>query len=83
MVGGYLTRQMAAGRLRPVPPALAMQSLIGPLFIHVLAREMFAAQFAVGPPIETVIAHTVTIFLDGARVHPAGGEERIAHGRHR
>jgi AcrR family transcriptional regulator len=80
MVGGYLTRQMAAGRLRPMHPALAIQSLIGPLFIHLLMREMFASQFAVAPPIETVIAHIVTTFLDGALVHPAGSEGRIAHG---
>jgi AcrR family transcriptional regulator len=76
MVGGYLTRQMAAGRLRPMHPALAIQSLIGPLFIHLLTREMFTAQFAVAPPIETVIAHIVQIFLDGALVRPAGSEER-------
>jgi AcrR family transcriptional regulator len=80
MVGGYLTRQMAAGRLRPMHPALAIQSLIGPLFIHLLMREMFASQFTVAPPIETVIAHIVTTFLDGALVHPAGSEGRIAHG---
>jgi AcrR family transcriptional regulator len=81
MVGGYLTRQMAAGRLRPMHPALAIQSLIGPLFIHLLTREMFASQFAVAPPLESVIAHTVTTFLDGALVYPAGSEGRVAHGR--
>jgi AcrR family transcriptional regulator len=68
MVGGYLTRQMAAGRLRPMHPALAIQSLIGPLFIHLLTREMFTAQFAVAPPIETVIAQIVGTFLCGAMV---------------
>jgi AcrR family transcriptional regulator len=83
MVGGYLTRQMAAGRLRPMHPALAIQSLIGPLFIHLLTREMFASQFAVTPPIETVITHIVTTFLDGALVRPAGSEGRTAYGRNR
>jgi AcrR family transcriptional regulator len=83
MVGGYLTRQMAAGRLRPMHPALAIQSLIGPLLIHLLTREMFASQFAVTPPIETVITHIVTTFLDGALVRPAGSEGRTAYGRNR
>jgi AcrR family transcriptional regulator len=83
MVGGYLTRQMAAGRLRSMHPALAIQSLIGPLFIHLLTREMFASQFAVTPPIETVITHIVTTFLDGALVRPAGSEGRTAYGRNR
>jgi AcrR family transcriptional regulator len=68
LVGGYLTRQMAAGRLRPMHPALAIQSLIGPLFMHLLTREMFASQFAVAPPIETVIAQIVGTFLCGAMV---------------
>ncbi|MCA1723910.1 MAG: hypothetical protein LC748_06615, partial [Thermomicrobia bacterium] len=57
------------------------QSLIGPLFIHLLTREMFASQFA-APPIEVVITHIVTTFLDGALVRPAGGSEGgIAHDR--
>ena len=68
MVGGYLARQMAAGRLRPMHPALAIQSLIGPLFMHLLTREMFASQFAVAPPIENVIAQIVGTFLYGAMV---------------
>ncbi len=66
MVGGYLTRQMAAGRLRPMHPALAIQSLVGPLFLHLLTREMFAAAFPDLPPVEQVIEHIVTTFLDGA-----------------
>lgn len=80
MVGGYLTRQMAADRLRPMHPALAIQSLIGPLFIYLLTREMFASQVAVMPPMNAVIAHIVTTFLDGALVRPAGSEGKIAHG---
>jgi len=83
IIGGYLTRQMAAGHIRQMHPALAIQSLIGPLFIHLLTREMFASQFAVAPPIETVIAHIVTTFLDGALVRPAESEGRVAHGRNR
>jgi AcrR family transcriptional regulator len=66
IVGGYLTRQMAAGRLRPMHPALALQSLVGPLFLHLLTREMFAAQFADLPPVEAAVEHIVTMFLDGA-----------------
>ncbi len=80
IVGGYLTRQVAAGRLRPMHPALAIQTLIGPLLIHLLTREMFASQFAMSPPIEAAIAHIVTTFLDGALVRPAESEGRIARG---
>lgn len=81
MAGGYLTRQMAAGRLRQMHPALALQSLIGPLFFHLLTRELFTTQVGALPPVDTVIAHIVTIFLDGSAVRPAGSEGRIAHGR--
>jgi AcrR family transcriptional regulator len=80
MVGGYLTRQMAADHLRPMHPALAIQSLIGPLFIYLLTRELFASQVAVMPPMDAVIAHIVTTFLDGALVRPAGSGGKIAHG---
>jgi AcrR family transcriptional regulator len=65
MLGGYLMRQTEAGRLRPMHPALALQSLVGPLFLYLLTREMFAAQFSDLPPLEAVIAHIVTTFLDG------------------
>jgi AcrR family transcriptional regulator len=65
MVGGYLMRQMAAGRLRPMHPALALQSLIGPLFFYLLTRELFAAQFADLPATEAAVTHIVTTFLDG------------------
>lgn len=83
IIGGYLTRQMAAGHIRPMHPALAIQSLIGPLFIHLLMREMLASQFAVTPPMDTVITQIVTIFLDGILIRPSGSEGRIAHGRNR
>lgn len=75
IVGGYFLRQMAAGRLRPMHPALALQSLIGPLFLHLLTREMFAAQFPDLPPIEAVVEHIVTTFLDGALPRVGEGGE--------
>lgn len=82
MAGGYLSRQMAAGRIRPMHPALALQMLIGPLFFHLLTREMFTARVGALPPLDTVIAEIVATFLDGAAVRPAVDEGRIAHGRH-
>jgi AcrR family transcriptional regulator len=35
----YLAAQMSAGRLREMHPLLALQSLMGPIFFHVLTRE--------------------------------------------
>ncbi len=37
-LAGYVAGQMAAGRLRPVHPVLALQSFIGPIFFHLMTR---------------------------------------------
>ncbi len=39
-VGAYLMAQMAAGRLRMMPPLLAMQSFVGPIFFNLLTRPL-------------------------------------------
>jgi AcrR family transcriptional regulator len=39
-VGAYLMRQMMEGRLRQMHPLLALQSFIGPIFFHLLARPL-------------------------------------------
>ena len=39
-VGAYVMAQMAAGRLRPMSPLLALQAFIGPIFFHVLTRPL-------------------------------------------
>ena len=75
IVGGYLQRQMTAGRFRPMHPVLALQSLIGPLFFYLLTRELVRAQIGAAPPIEAVIAHIITTFLDGVAIRPATGGE--------
>jgi AcrR family transcriptional regulator len=39
-LGGYLARQMTAGRIRPMHPLLAAQLLIGPVFFHLMTRPI-------------------------------------------
>lgn len=34
----YLARQMAAGRVRPMHPVVALQAFVGPIFFHLLTR---------------------------------------------
>ena len=36
----YMTAQMAAGRIRPMHPLLALQAFIGPIFFHLLSRPV-------------------------------------------
>jgi AcrR family transcriptional regulator len=39
-VGVYVASQMAAGRLRAMPPVLALQAFVGPIFFHILTRPI-------------------------------------------
>lgn len=39
----YLAAQVAAGRLKPVHPVLALQAFVGPLFFHVVTRPALGA----------------------------------------
>ena len=36
----YITGQMAAGRLRPMHPILALQAFVGPIFFHLMTRPV-------------------------------------------
>lgn len=42
-VAGYLQSQMDAGRLRRMPPVIALQGLIGAVMLHLLATPVLAA----------------------------------------
>lgn len=75
ILSGYLTRQMAAGRLRPLHPILAVQGLIGPLFLYLFTYEMFTTQLGLAAPLEEVIAQIVETFLGGAAPRPAESSE--------
>ena len=39
-VGAYVMKEMTAGRLRMMPPVLALQSFVGPIFFYLLTRPM-------------------------------------------
>jgi AcrR family transcriptional regulator len=56
-VGAYVMRQMADGRLRQLPPILALQAFIGPIFFHLLTRPL--AERVLGLQIEGEAAVTV------------------------
>jgi AcrR family transcriptional regulator len=36
----YITGQMAAGRIRPMHPILALQAFVGPIFFHLMTRPV-------------------------------------------
>lgn len=50
----YIDRQMAAGRIRPMHPILALQALIGPVFFHLMTRPTI--ERIIGLPVDPEIA---------------------------
>src|SRR5918999_2684348 len=63
-LGGYVTRQMAAGHIRPMHPLLAIQTLIGPVVFHLLTRSMAERltrlDLTIDEAVEQLAAVTVT-----------------------
>jgi AcrR family transcriptional regulator len=63
-LGGYVTRQMAAGHIRPMHPLLAIQMLIGPVVFHLLTRSMAERltrlDLTIDEAVEQLAAVTVT-----------------------
>jgi AcrR family transcriptional regulator len=72
---GYLASQMAAGRLRPGHPLLALQSFGGPLLMHLLTREPAERMAGLEVPLEeaaTSLAETWLRAMAPDRGEPAG-----------
>ena len=40
LMANYITGQMAAGRIRPMHPILALQAFVGPIFFHLMTRPL-------------------------------------------
>jgi AcrR family transcriptional regulator len=74
-LGGYLGRQMAAGRIRTMHPTLAVQSFVGPLLFHLLTRPMAARYGGLDEPLEEAIDRLVAVTLQGLRP-PSDGDQR-------
>jgi hypothetical protein len=61
----YIARQMAAGRIRPMHPILALQAVIGPIFFHLMTRPTI--ERIVGLPMdpEAAVDELVATALEG------------------
>ena len=60
---GYLSNQMQAGRLRPMPPVLAIQLLAGPIVVHLLTRPLAQALIDVQTPEPELVDEIVHAWL--------------------
>ncbi len=59
----YLAGEMAAGRLRTIHPALAVQSLIGPVMLHLLSAPLLAGASIEAPSGEAAVVELATLWL--------------------
>jgi AcrR family transcriptional regulator len=91
LVADYLTEQMAAGRLRPMDPVLAVQALTGPIVMHLLSRSQAqsrpGAGRAVPRPLEEVVDELANLWLramtpDQGEHHPGRQHRSRARSNH-
>ena len=73
LVAHYLTEQMAAGRLRPMDPVLAVQALVGPIVMHLLSRPSAESRPGAGRPVplqvEEVVDELANLWLRAMTPH--------------
>ena len=66
-LAGYLAAQMTAGRLRRMPPILAIQSLVGPVVLHLLTEPVFSQAGLDAPSGEAAALQLAQNWLRGMR----------------
>jgi hypothetical protein len=76
----YIGRQMADGRLRPMHPVLALQSFVGPLFFHLLTRQVAEQAVGFDVPLEDAANELAAAWLRAMRPNadPDAGARRAS-----
>jgi AcrR family transcriptional regulator len=64
LVAHYLAEQMAAGRLRPMDPDLAVQALAGPIVMHLLSRSQAESRPGAGRAVPLELGEVVDELAD-------------------
>ena len=64
----YIGGQMAAGRIRPMHPILALQAFVGPIFFHLMTRPVIDRVVALPMESEAAVDELVAAGLRGLRV---------------
>jgi AcrR family transcriptional regulator len=67
LLARYMEAQMAAGRLRPMHPILALQSVVGPIFFHLMTRPTIERIVDLDMDPEAAVDQLVRSALDGLR----------------
>ena len=63
----YLSGQMAAGRIRPMHPILALQAFVGPIFFHLMTRPMIERIVPLPMDLESAVDELVAEALEGLK----------------
>ncbi|HJP72572.1 MAG TPA: helix-turn-helix domain-containing protein [Candidatus Limnocylindria bacterium] len=66
-LAGYMARQMDAGTVRRMHPVLAVQALLGPVFVHLLTRPIAERLVGFDLPMEDAISQLTSSILAGLR----------------
>ncbi|HYW24422.1 MAG TPA: TetR family transcriptional regulator [Terriglobales bacterium] len=64
---GYVVEQMVAGRLRTMHPLVAIQSLAGPILVHLITRGVAERELGFAVPFEDVAVELAEQWLRGMR----------------
>lgn len=64
----YISRQIAAGRIRPMHPILALQAFIGPIFFHLMTRPVVERIIGLPMDPEAAVDQLVAASLAGLTV---------------
>ena len=67
----YIGGQMAAGRIRPMHPILALQAFVGPIFFHLMTRPVIDRVVPLPMDPEAAVDELVAAGLRGLRVEGA------------
>jgi AcrR family transcriptional regulator len=67
VVLGYVVEQMSAGRLRTMHPLLAVQSLVGPVLVHLITRGVLEREVGFAVPLEDVVVELAGLWLRAMR----------------
>src|SRR5258706_2659495 len=65
LLANYITGQMAAGRIRPMHPILALQAFVGPIFFHLMTRPFIEGLVPLPMDLEAAVDELVATGLEG------------------
>jgi len=60
---GYIVGQIQAGRLRPMHPLLALQSLIGPILFHLVTRDLAQERLGVELSLDDAVSQLAAAWV--------------------